>query len=272
MGSSSPWRGLVAVAAVALSLAPPVMAARPKGPTLHVLAAASLADAFGELARGFEKAHAGTTVQLNLAGSQQLATQMQQGAAADVFASADQRWMDYAREHELVSGEARLFARNLLVVVVPRTNPARIGKLEDLSRRGIKLVIGAEAVPVGAYSRQMIANLGRQPGFGGDYARRVLANVVSEEENVKSVLGKVQLGEADAGIVYRSDVTPALSRYVRRFEIPEAANVIARYPIAVVAHAPQAELAQAFVDQVLSPAGQQVLERHGLIPAANVAP
>lgn len=262
------WRTVAAT----IFLVSPALAARPAGPTLHVFAAGSLAEAFGDLATGFEKAHPGATVRLNLAGSQQLATQMEQGAAADVFASADERWMDYARAHQLLAGDSRLFARNLLVVVVPRTNPARIGKLEDLARRGIKLVIGAEAVPVGAYSRQMLANLGRQPGFGGDFARRVLANVVSEEENVKSVLGKVQLGEADAGIVYRSDVTPALARYVRRIEIPEAGNVIAAYPIAVAAHARQAELAQAFVDLVLSPAGQQVLERHGLIPAASTTP
>jgi molybdate transport system substrate-binding protein len=272
--SRRPWSwAFVAVLSGACTLQAPVAnAARHDGPTLRVFAAASLADALGDLAGAFEKAHPGTTVLLNLAGSQQLATQMEQGATADVFASADQRWMDSAREHGLVAGNPRLFARNVLVVIVPRTNPGRIGRLQDLSRRGIKLVIGAEAVPVGAYSRQMLANLTHQPGFGADFARRVLANVVSEEENVKSVLGKVQLGEADAGIVYRSDVTPAMARFVRRFDVPEAANVIAAYPIAVAANAPHGELAHAFVDLVLSPAGQQTLVRHGLIPAAVNAP
>jgi molybdate transport system substrate-binding protein len=235
---------------------------------LRVFAAASLADAFGEIAKRYEQTHPGVTVRLNLAGSQQLASQIELGADADVFAAADERWMDHAREHELVSGEPRVFAHNRLAVIVPRTNPARIGRLQDLTRRGIKLVIGAEAVPVGAYSRQMLNRLARAPGFPSDYARRVLANVVSEEENVKSVVGKVQLGEADAGIVYRSDVTPSVARYLRVFDPPDSANVLASYPIAVVHGSRRPEAAQEFVDLVLSAEGQAALGRRGLIPAS----
>src|SRR5207247_7756162 len=134
---------------------------------------------------------------LNLAGSQQLAAQIEQGARADLFASADARWMAYLATRDLLDGAPRVFARNRLVVIVPRTNPARIGRLQDLARRGVKLVLGAPAVPVGQYSREALRNLSRIDGFGADYARRVLANLVSEEENVKSVVGKVQLGEAD---------------------------------------------------------------------------
>jgi molybdate transport system substrate-binding protein len=230
-----------------------------------VWAAASLADAFGELALRFEREHPGLDVQLNLAGSQQLASQLEHGAAADVFASADERWMDHLRERSLLDGAPRVFARNRLIVIVPRSNPARIGRLQDLARPGVKLVIGAEAVPVGRYGREVLGNLARLDGFDPDYPRRVLANVVSEEENVKSVVGKVQLGEADAGIVYRSDVTPALARQVRSFEIPAAANVIARYPIAMLKTARRPEQARAFLELVLSPSGQSILERHGLI-------
>ena len=239
---------------------------------LRVFAAASLGDAFGEIARAFEKTHPGIAVQLNLAGSQQLATQVEQGAAADVFASADQRWMEYLGERSLLASEPAIFARNRLVVITPRTNPAGIARLQDLARRGIKLVIGAEAVPVGKYSREVLHNLARSGDFDPDFARRVLANVVSEEETVKSVVGKVQLGETDAGIAYRSDVTLALARFVRVFEIPESANVLATCPIAVVKDSHLPDAARDFMVLVLSPTGQRVLERRGLIPVATAAP
>lgn len=235
--------------------------------TLRVFAAASLADAFTELAREFERTHPGLAVQLNLAGSHQLASQLEQGAAADVFASADVRWMDHVRLRSLLTGEPRRFARNRLVVIVPRADPGRIARLQDLARPGVKLVLGARAAPVGRYSREMLQNLVRVPGFDLDFARRVMANVVSEEENVRAVAGKVQLGEADAGIVYRSDVTPALARSVRVLEVPARANVVASYPIAVLRGASRPEAARDFVTLVLSPAGQRVLERHGFAPA-----
>src|SRR5262249_5661828 len=156
---------------------------------------------------------------------------IEQGAAADLFASADERWMSWLSERGLIDGDAHVFAHNQLVVIVPRANPARIGKLQDLARRGVKLVIGGAAVPGGAYTREVIRHLGATAGFPADYATRVAANVVSEEENVKSEVSKVQLGEADAGFVYRSDVNPAVARYIRMFEIPAGANVLASDPI-----------------------------------------
>ncbi|MEO5618191.1 MAG: molybdate ABC transporter substrate-binding protein [Candidatus Eisenbacteria bacterium] len=247
-------------------------AAAPAAQTLHVFAAASLAGAFGEIARDFERTHLGTRVRLNLAGSQQLAMQIEQGAAAEVFASADEPWMTYLADRSRLEGEPAQFARNRLAVIVPRTNPARIAGLRDLARRGVKLVIGAEAVPVGRYSREMLGTLANTPGFAPDFARRTLANVVSEEENVRLVVGKVQIGEADAGICYRSDVTDALSRFVRVFEIPEAAQVTATYPIAAIAGTARPVLARQFVAHVLSAEGQRVLERHGLLPAAVTVP
>ncbi len=247
-------------------------AAAPAASTLRVAAAASLADAFGAVARAFEAAHPGTVVRLDLAGSQQLTLQLEQGAAADVFASADPRWMDVVREHGLVSGEPRVFARNRLVVIVPRDNPAGIERLQDLAKPGVKVVMGAEAVPVGAYGRAVLRNLSRAAGFDPDFARRVLANLVSEEESVKSVAGKVQLGEADAGLVYRSDVSSALARAVRVLEIPDSANVLASYPIAVLRDSRSPERAREFVALVLSAAGQRLLERHGLMPVASLAP
>jgi molybdate transport system substrate-binding protein len=234
--------------------------------TLRVFAAASLTDAFRELGQKLEHDQPGLAVRFNFAGSQQLALQMEQGAKADVFASADQRWMSYVDERHLVAETPTVFVRNRLVVIVPKTNPGRINRLEDLARRGIKFVIAAEAVPAGKYSREALQQLAKAPGFPSDYDRRVLANTVSQEENVKAVVAKVQLGEADAGIVYRSDVTPAAARVVRAIDIPDAYNVLASYPIAAIKGAENAEGARAFIALVLSAEGQQVLQRHGFLP------
>jgi molybdate transport system substrate-binding protein len=232
---------------------------------LTVFAAASLLDAFNAIGKQFEKAHPGVKVRMQYAGSQQLVAQIEQGADADVLASADDRWMGYAVEHGFIAGTPQVFARNVLVVIVPRMNPGRIDKLEDLSRRGVKVVIGAEAVPVGAYAREVLHRLSADPAMGEDYGASVLRNVVSQEENVKSIVAKVQLGEADAGIVYRSDVTPAVGRHVKMFEIPKAAAVIAAYPIAAT-KTRNAELAQSFIDYVHSPAGQAALAHEHFLP------
>jgi molybdate transport system substrate-binding protein len=180
--------------------------------------------------------------------------------------------MHYLVEKGRVDAEPAVFARNRLVLIVPRSNPARIGKLQDLARSGIKLVVAAEAVPAGKYSREMLAKLATAPGFSPDYGRRVLANVVSQEETVKNVVAKVQLGEADAGLVYRSDVTPAVAGAVRVFDIPEQYNVIASYPIALLKSASNAEAGRWFLELVTSERGQQALQRHGLMPVGRPAP
>jgi molybdate transport system substrate-binding protein len=256
--------GLAATGSIVPPAAPPT--------TLTVFAAASLTDAFQELGATMERTNPGLKVHFNFAGSQQLAVQLEQGAAADVFASADPRWMSYVQEHDLLGASPEVFAHNHLVVIVPRTNPARIGRLEDLTRRGVKLVLAAEAVPAGKYSREAVHNLDGAPGFPPDYSRRVLGNIVSEEENVKAVVAKVQLGEADAGLVYRSDVTRSVAGKVRVFQIPERYNVTARYPVAVLKGAENPSAARAFVELVLGSEGQRVLERHGLIPVAAALP
>ena len=252
-------------------LAPAISAPAQEPPTLTVFAAASLTETFRDLGKALEQQHPGLTVQFNFAGSQQLATQLEQGAQADVFASADQRWMEYARQKGLVGSESQVFARNRLVVIVPSSNPAHIERLEDLSRRGIKMVLAAEAVPAGKYSREALEKLGAAPGFPPEYAHRVLANVVSQEETVKSVVAKVQLGEADAGLVYRSDVTPPVSRQVRVFDIADQFNVIASYPIAVLKSAKHAAEARQFIQLLQSDDGQRVLRRRGFLPAGAPA-
>ncbi len=259
---------LALVPALLAAAAPAAPAPRAAG-SLQVFAAASLADAFAELGRRFEATHPGLSVRFNFAGSQQLAAQIGQGAAADVFASADERWMRAVEARGQLASEARIFARNELVVILPRTNPGRVRGLADLARGGLRLVLGADAVPVGRYARTALHHLSGHGGLGADYAARVLRNVVSDEENVKSVVGKVQLAEADAGIVYRSDVTPAVARFVTVLAIPAGANVAAAYPIALVQGGGQPDAAREFVTLVLSPEGQGVLANRGLLPAAG---
>ena len=260
----------LALAGLAVAIGPAVAATPPA--TLTVFAAASLAEPFTELARMLERQRPGLVVLLNLAGSQQLAAQIEQGARADLFASADARWMAYLATRDLLDGAPRVFARNRLVVIVPRTNPARIGRLQDLARRGVKVVLGAPAVPAGAYSREALRRLATLPGFPLDFAGRVLRNVVSEEENVKSVVAKVQIGEADAGIVYRSDVNAAAERDLRTLALPDPADVVAEYPIARLRGATDPAAAQAFLALLASPEGGAVLARHHMTPVAPAKP
>ncbi|HWZ28576.1 MAG TPA: molybdate ABC transporter substrate-binding protein, partial [Gemmatimonadales bacterium] len=246
------------VIALALGFPP---AAGPR--TLTVLAAASLQEAFTALGDSLEHRRPGLTVAFSFSGSQTLALQILQGAPADVFASADDRWMTVVRDSGLLLSEPRTFARNHLVVIVPASNPGHVSGLLDLGRSGVKLVLAADAVPAGRYARTVAANLAKLDGFGADFAARFERNIVSNEENVKSVVTKVRLGEADAGIVYGSDVTEVVAADVRTIGIPPTANVIANYPIAILARAPDRDDAVAFVELVLSPAGQRVLARLG---------
>lgn len=238
---------------------------------LVVFAAASLTEAFTAMGQSFEQAHPAVAVRFNFAGSQQLALQLREGAQADVFASADDRAMERVRQRGLLVGPAVTFARNELVGILPAANPGRVGQLQELARPGVKLVLGARSVPAGNYARQALEQLGRLAEFGPDFPARVLGNLVSEEENVRGVVAKVLLGEADAGIVYRSDVTRAVAGRLQVLPMPAAAAVSVRYPIAAIRSGSEPELALAFVRQVLSDSGQALLTRHGLLPAASVA-
>lgn len=231
---------------------------------VRVFAAASLARPFQQAlaALGDEP-----SLRLNFAGSQQLALQLSQGASADVFASADERWMDEVRRQGLLAGDPRPFARNRMVVITPASDPGRIAGLADLARPGVKLVLAADAVPAGRYSREVLARLATDAAFGPEFTRRALANVVSEEESVQAVVTRVQLGEADAGMVYTSDVA-ALPGRLRGLEIPAAANVEARYLVGILAAAPNPSGARAFVDWLLSPVGQKLLADNGFLTAA----
>jgi molybdate transport system substrate-binding protein len=231
--------------------------------TLTVFAAASLTDAFTEIGENFEAANPGVTVTFNFAGSQALRTQIEEGAPADVFASANAKEMDTLVTGNYVHSSApQILLNNKLIVILPAENPAGIEKLEDLATPGIKLILAAEPVPVGTYARQSLDLMNGQ--FGTDFKDKVLANVVSNEDNVKQVVTKVQLGEADAGIVYTSDAVAAPD--LKTIEIPAKLNVIAKYPIAALTKSANGDLAKAFIDHILSPEGQADLQEWGFAP------
>lgn len=220
---------------------------------ITVFAAASLTEAFTQIAADYED-QKGTEVRLSFGPSDGLATQIQEGAPVDVFASASSKWMDAVEEDPGVTDRTD-FARNLLVVIVPAGNPADLASIGDLGKQGIKLVLAAEGVPVGDYAREMLTNAG--------ITNAALGNVVSNEDDVKGVVQKVALGEADAGIVYRTDVTDAVADDLGVIDIPDDVNVMAVYPIAALASAPAS--AREFVAYVLGP-GQETLEAAGFLP------
>lgn len=225
--------------------------------SLTVFAASSLTEAFEDLAALFETRHPGVDVALYLAGSSTLSTQIVQGAPADLFASADRTQLEVVDAAGMIAGEPTDFARNRLVVITPTESP--VATLADLATEGVLLVLAGPEVPVGRYARQALTALDAR--FGAGFAERVLANLVSEETNVRQAAAKVELGEADAAIVYATDA--ALLSGIRTLELPEEADVSARYGIAVLRDGRQPELARAFVELVLSTEGRRILERRG---------
>ncbi len=220
------------------------------GRTLTVFAAASMQATFTELQGTFEAAHPGTTVRFNFAGSQALATQLVEGASADVFVSANEAQMKVVTDSGLASGEPKIFATNQLMIAVPPDNPAKITSLQSLTAKSVKLVVCAPAVPCGAATQKIEEVTG------------IRLTPVSEEEAVTTVLAKVKTGEADAGLVYRTDVIAA-GGAVKGIAFPESSKAINSNPIVALKAAPQAELGQAWIDLVLSAKGQKVLADAG---------
>ncbi len=223
----------------------PATAAPAETKTVTVLAAASLTESFTELGTMFEAQNPGVKISFSFAGSQQLAEQLNQGADADVFASASKKYMTAAIDAKRVNeANSSIFATNHLVVIVPAANPAGIQTLQDLAKTGIKIDLAAESVPVGQYSLEFLDKASADAEFSPTYKENVLKNVVSYEDNVKAVLTKVSLGEADAGIVYLTDITADAAQKVSKIEIPEALNTIATYPIASIANSKNPDLAE----------------------------
>lgn len=220
--------------------------------TLTVFAAASLTEAFQAIGRRFEQANPGVTVQFSFAGSSTLVAQIKEGAPADVFAAADEANMQKAADAGELAGPARVFATNRLTIVVPKGNPRQVASLADLAKSGVTLALAAPEVPAGKYAAEVFAKAGVTP------------TAASQEVDVRAVLNKVALDEADAGIVYATDVRAAAGK-VEAIAIPDQYNVTARYPIAVLQRAGEAATAAAFVDFVLAAPAQAALTELGFL-------
>ncbi len=234
--------------------------------TVTVFAAASLTDAFKALAPAFEAANPGVKVVYNFAGSPQLVQQIGQGAPADVFASANEAQMTAAvKTGRVVTDTARAFVRNRLVVIVPKDDTARVVTLADLGKPGLKIVLADKAVPVGGYALDYLRKASILPEYGAAYSQTVLANVVSFEQDVKAVLAKVSLGEADAGVVYTTDLVGEGAAKVVPIDIPDQLNTIATFPIAVINDSKNADAAAKFMAYVLASEGQKILATYGFI-------
>jgi molybdate transport system substrate-binding protein len=223
--------------------------------TASVFAAASLTDSFKALGKAFQTAHSGATMQFNFAGTPTLVTQIEQGASADVFASADTTNMDKLKADGFTAGTSQVFAHNKLEIVVAAGNPKGINVLADLAKPGVKYITEAATVPAGKYALQILKSAG------------VTVTPKSLVTDVKSVVSLIELGEADAGIVYVTDVKAAGSK-VTGVLIPDSVNVIATYPIVAVKGAKNAALANAFIAYVLSSDGQATLQSFGFLPAS----
>lgn len=222
----------------------------PQAKTLTVFAAASLTESFNALKTEFEQAHPGVTIKYSFGGSSTLVQQLNNGAKADVFASADQANMDKAVQGGSIQGSPTVFATNKLTIAVAPGNPKGLKTFGDLAKPGLKVVVCADQVPCGSATEKVEKNT------------RVTLKPVSEEQDVKQVLTKVESGDADAGLVYVTDANTAGGK-VAQVDFPESAQAINNYPIAVVKDAPEADLAQQFEQFVLGAQGKAELAKVG---------
>ncbi|MFD0358209.1 molybdate ABC transporter substrate-binding protein [Streptomyces sp. NPDC127110] len=227
--------------------APAPASAGAKAANLTVLAASSLTDVFNTAKAAYEKSHPGTKVTVSFAGSQELAAQVKQGAPADALVTADTKTMDGLRAE---TGDATVIAKNRLVIATGKGNPFKVDELKDLADSKIKVVLAAPEVPVGRYSKQILD------------AQKIEVKPVSQEPNVRAVLSKVELGEADAGLVYKTDTVKSGDKVVA-VDIPDEQNAVASYPAATLKQSKNAEAAAAFVAWLSSPEAQKILQDAG---------
>jgi molybdate transport system substrate-binding protein len=233
---------------------------------LTIYAAASLTEAFTDLAEQFETSHPNVDVAISFAGSQQIAQQLSQGAPGDLFASANAKQMENVIfAGRVMSGADQIFIHNQLMIILPWDNPGNFAGVRDLIKPGLRLILADKSVPVGYYSQKMLERANQQPGYGENFQEHVLGNVVSYEENVRAVLTKIILGEADAGIVYVGDAAGAKEGDIKMISIPEEINVAASYYIAPLNDSSKMELGLEFIALVLSPKGQDILNRYGFM-------
>lgn len=237
--------------------------------TLTIFAASSLTDAFIALKDTFVEQHPSIDVLINFASSSTLAAQLNAGAPADLFASANPIQMQVAIDDGRIDEEdVQIFATNQLAIVVPADNPADIMTLEDLANEGVLLVLAVPDVPIRVYTDAVLDAL--DVAYGDDFAERVLNNVVSEEANVRQVVARVVLGEADAGFVYQTDIIGDISDQVITIPIDASLSPLALYPIAPIVDSPHRTTADLFIDFVLSDDGQMILQDYGFCSPAII--
>lgn len=246
------------------SSASPSRAASAETIDLTVFAAASLAGALDKVKEAYEASHPGTTLTVSVDSSSAHETKIEQGAPADVFLSADTANPQKLVAKGLSAGEPVVFATNKLAIVVPNGNPGGVATPADLAKPGLKVIAAGDDVPITTYAKQLVDNLAGEPGYPADFAAAYARNVVSKEDNVKAVIGKIELGEGDAAIVYATDAKA--STKVATLDVPEAANVSAKYAGAVVAASIHQEAARTFLGWLTSPDGQAILSSVGFLP------
>ena len=231
---------------------------------LTIFGAASLKGVLDKVKTTYDAANPGTTLTVSTDSSATLETQIEQGAPADVFLSADTTNPRKLVDNALATGAAVVFAGNKLTVIVPTANPGGIKTPADLARTGVKVIAAGDAVPITKYATQLVTNLATQTGYPADFAARYTANIASKEDNVKAIVAKVELGEGDAGIVYVTDAKA--STKVATVDVPDAANVPASYAGIVVKASKNTAAAQAFLSWFAGPEGQAILAGFGFLP------
>ena len=240
-------------------------AAQPGATTqLTVFAAASLKGALEDATAAYETSHPGVTIALSTDSSAALSTQIEQGAPADLFLSADATNPQDLVAAGFALGSPIVFAGNELTIIVPSDNPAGIASPADLANPGVKVIAAGDEVPITRYATQLIANLAAEPGYPTGFTAGYAGNVVSREDNVRAVVAKIELGEGDAGIVYVTDA--AASTKVETIDLPAAANVPASYAGVVVKASPRQDAAREFLDWLAGTEGQGILGRFGFLP------
>ena len=247
----------------------PSPASAPVSADVTVFAAASLTDAFEDIAAAWSSADPGSDITLSTDASSALRAQIEEGAAVDVFASADERNAQALVDGCLAPGPITPFAHNELVVVVPKGNPAAIETPADLAKADVRVVAALPDVPITQYTTQVVANLAALDGYADGFAEAVTANTVSEEENVRAVLTKIELGEGDAALVYATDALS--SDGVEVVPIPDEANVLATYAAVTVGASSQPAEAVAFLEFLIGPEAQAILAAHGFVPVIQTA-
>ncbi len=230
---------------------------------LTIFGAASLRGVLDRVKTAYEAANAGSTLTISIDSSATLETQIEQGAPADVFLSADTTNPKKLVDKGLVDGAAVTFARNKLTIVVPTANPAGITSPKDLAKAGVKVIAAGDAVPITKYATLLVAALTKEAGYPADFAARYTANIASKEDNVKAIVAKIELGEGDAGIVYVTDAKASTN--VTTIDVPDTANVPATYAGIVVKASKDAAAARAFLTWFAGPDGQAILATFGFL-------